>query len=139
MPMSPPESIHSTIGHTVLSGTAKRAPSMLCVAICELLSVPCTTTLLVVATLEMLHVASLVHDDLLHEVIMEVKAGELPSGGDGHREEDGAVALVAEVLLACSGDVVGGGWRIGKRSQAPSGWDERSTIFGSEGVFPIFS
>jgi geranylgeranyl diphosphate synthase, type II len=69
MPMRPPESIHSAMRHAVLpgagkEGSAKRAPPVLCVAACELLGAPRAAALPAAAALEMLHAASLVHDDL---------------------------------------------------------------------------
>jgi geranylgeranyl diphosphate synthase type II len=69
MPMRPPESIHSAMRYAVLpgagkEGAAKRAPPVLCVAACELLGAPHAAALPTAAALEMLHAASLVHDDL---------------------------------------------------------------------------
>ncbi|CAN6280445.1 unnamed protein product [Urochloa humidicola] len=70
MPMRPPESIHSAMRYAVLpgagkeAGAAKRAPPVLCVAACEVLGAPRAAALPAAAALEMLHAASLVHDDL---------------------------------------------------------------------------
>ncbi|XP_040376691.1 heterodimeric geranylgeranyl pyrophosphate synthase small subunit, chloroplastic [Oryza brachyantha] len=69
MPIRPPESIHSAMRYAVLpgagnEGTAKRAPPVLCVAACELLGAPRAAALPAAVALEMLHAASLVHDDL---------------------------------------------------------------------------
>ncbi|KAE8776335.1 heterodimeric geranylgeranyl pyrophosphate synthase small subunit, chloroplastic [Hordeum vulgare] len=69
MPIRPPESIHNAMRHAVLpgagkEGAAKRAPPVLCVAACELLGAPRAAALPTAAALEMLHGASLVHDDL---------------------------------------------------------------------------
>ncbi|XP_020094803.1 heterodimeric geranylgeranyl pyrophosphate synthase small subunit, chloroplastic [Ananas comosus] len=64
IPVRYPEWIYEAMRHAVLSGGAKRASPVMCVAACELLGAPRAAAFPTAAALEMAHAASLVHDDL---------------------------------------------------------------------------
>ncbi|XP_042382445.1 heterodimeric geranylgeranyl pyrophosphate synthase small subunit, chloroplastic-like [Zingiber officinale] len=64
VPVRYPESIHKAIRHVVLSPGAKRAPPIMCIASCELVGGLRSAAFPAACALEMVHAASLVHDDL---------------------------------------------------------------------------
>ncbi|KAJ6800633.1 heterodimeric geranylgeranyl pyrophosphate synthase small subunit, chloroplastic [Iris pallida] len=65
VPVVFPDSIHLSMRHSLLSPAAKRAPPVLCIAAaCDLLGSPLPAALPTACALEMVHSASLVHDDL---------------------------------------------------------------------------
>ncbi|KAL4186643.1 hypothetical protein AMTRI_Chr09g15100 [Amborella trichopoda] len=64
VPLRFPSVIHEAMRHTVLSPGAKRASPILCIATCELFGAPRSLALPTACALEMIHAASLIHDDL---------------------------------------------------------------------------
>ncbi|WOL09727.1 hypothetical protein Cni_G18480 [Canna indica] len=64
IPVRFPQRIHQAMRHAVLSGSAKRAPPVMCVAACELVGGHRSAAFPAACALEMVHAASLVHDDL---------------------------------------------------------------------------
>lgn len=64
IPTNYPHQIHDSIRYAVLSPGAKRASPVLCIAACELLGGHRSLALPTASALEMVHAASLVHDDL---------------------------------------------------------------------------
>ncbi|KAJ1703084.1 hypothetical protein LUZ63_002863 [Rhynchospora breviuscula] len=59
-----PENMYEAMRYSVFSGSAKRAPPIMCIASCELFGTPRAAALPTAAALEMVHAASHVHDDL---------------------------------------------------------------------------
>ncbi|KAG2706102.1 hypothetical protein I3843_05G078400 [Carya illinoinensis] len=59
-----PEKIYEAMRHSVLSKGAKRAPPVMCVAACELFGGNRLVAFPTACALEMVHAASLIHDDL---------------------------------------------------------------------------
>ncbi|XP_072988344.1 heterodimeric geranylgeranyl pyrophosphate synthase small subunit, chloroplastic-like [Typha latifolia] len=64
LPLRYPARIHEAMRHSVLSGAAKRASPVMCVAACELVGGHRSAAFPTATALEMCHAASLVHDDL---------------------------------------------------------------------------
>ncbi|MQM22850.1 hypothetical protein Taro_055908 [Colocasia esculenta] len=65
VPRRYPDLIHDAMRYAVLSPGSKRAPPVMCIAVaCELLGVPRDAALPTACALEMVHAASLIHDDL---------------------------------------------------------------------------
>ncbi|KAJ0963396.1 hypothetical protein J5N97_028518 [Dioscorea zingiberensis] len=66
VPVRYPSRVHEAMRYSVLSGGAKRAPSVMCVAACELVGgrERRDAAFPTACALEMVHAASLVHDDL---------------------------------------------------------------------------
>ncbi|CAL9203921.1 unnamed protein product [Musa hybrid cultivar] len=64
VPIRYPESVHKAMRHSVLSGGGKRAPPIMCIAACELVGGHRSAAFPAACALEMIHAASLVHDDL---------------------------------------------------------------------------
>uniref|UniRef100_A0A1D1YF90 Heterodimeric geranylgeranyl pyrophosphate synthase small subunit, chloroplastic n=1 Tax=Anthurium amnicola TaxID=1678845 RepID=A0A1D1YF90_9ARAE len=65
VPVRYPLRIHEAMRYSVLAPGAKRAPPVMCLAVaCELLGAPRAAALPTACALEMVHTASLVHDDL---------------------------------------------------------------------------
>ncbi|URE25424.1 Polyprenyl synthetase [Musa troglodytarum] len=63
VPIRYPESVHKAMRHSVLSG-GKRASPIMCIAACELVGGHRSAAFRAACALEMIHAASLVHDDL---------------------------------------------------------------------------
>ncbi|CAL9124620.1 unnamed protein product [Musa textilis] len=63
VPIRYPESVHKAMRHSVLSG-GKRASPIMCIAACELVGGHRSAAFPAACALEMIHAASLVHDDL---------------------------------------------------------------------------
>ncbi|WOL16802.1 heterodimeric geranylgeranyl pyrophosphate synthase small subunit [Canna indica] len=64
VPVRYPERVHRAMRHSVLDGAAKRAPAIMCVASCDLFGGCRSASFPAACALEMVHAASLVHDDL---------------------------------------------------------------------------
>ncbi|KAJ1703083.1 hypothetical protein LUZ63_002862 [Rhynchospora breviuscula] len=59
-----PENMYEAMRYSVFRSGSKRAPSIMCIAACELFGTPRTAALPTAAALEMVHAASHMHDDL---------------------------------------------------------------------------
>ncbi|KAK2665655.1 hypothetical protein Ddye_004229 [Dipteronia dyeriana] len=64
VPVKYPEQIYEAMRYSVLAKGAKRAPPVMCVAACELFGVDRLAAFPTACALEMVHAASLIHDDL---------------------------------------------------------------------------
>ncbi|KAL6011816.1 hypothetical protein ACLOJK_002282 [Asimina triloba] len=65
IPLRYPPSIHEAMRYSVLAKGAKRAPPVMCIAAaCDLLGLPRPAAFPTACALEMVHAASLIHDDL---------------------------------------------------------------------------
>ncbi|CAH2075804.1 unnamed protein product [Thlaspi arvense] len=64
IPVKYPEGIYEAMRYSVLAQGAKRAPPVMCVAACELLGGHRRAAFPTACALEMVHAASLIHDDL---------------------------------------------------------------------------
>eukprot|EP00252_Welwitschia_mirabilis_P016867 TRINITY_DN3752_c0_g1_i1.p1 TRINITY_DN3752_c0_g1~~TRINITY_DN3752_c0_g1_i1.p1 ORF type:complete len:363 (+),score=34.68 TRINITY_DN3752_c0_g1_i1:162-1250(+) len=64
VPMRYPEIIHESMRYTVMAPQAKRAPPIMCVAACEAVGGSKSDALPTACAMEMIHAASLIHDDL---------------------------------------------------------------------------
>ncbi|GAB2219506.1 hypothetical protein Droror1_Dr00007142 [Drosera rotundifolia] len=64
IPVSYPDKIYEAMRYSVLAKGAKRAPPVMCVAACELFGGDRTAAFPTACALEMVHAASLIHDDL---------------------------------------------------------------------------
>ncbi|KAK3193098.1 hypothetical protein Dsin_024408 [Dipteronia sinensis] len=64
VPVKYPEQIYEAMRYSVLAEGAKRAPPVMCVAACELFGVDRLAAFPTACALEMVHAASLIHDDL---------------------------------------------------------------------------
>ncbi|KAK4849604.1 hypothetical protein QYF36_026488 [Acer negundo] len=64
VPVKYPEQIYEAMRYSVLADGAKRAPPVMCVAACELFGVDRLAAFPTACALEMVHAASLIHDDL---------------------------------------------------------------------------
>ncbi|XP_051144943.1 heterodimeric geranylgeranyl pyrophosphate synthase small subunit, chloroplastic [Andrographis paniculata] len=64
IPVKYPEQIYEAMRYSVLADGAKRAPPVMCVAACELFGVSRAAAFPTACALEMVHAASLIHDDL---------------------------------------------------------------------------
>ncbi|GAB2267807.1 hypothetical protein Dimus_002782 [Dionaea muscipula] len=64
IPVSYPEQIYEAMRYSVLAKGAKRAPPVMCVAACELFGGSRLAAFPTACALEMVHAASLIHDDL---------------------------------------------------------------------------
>ncbi|GMH18121.1 hypothetical protein Nepgr_019962 [Nepenthes gracilis] len=64
IPVSYPEQIYNAMRYSVLADGAKRAPPVMCVAACELFGGNRLAAFPTACALEMVHAASLIHDDL---------------------------------------------------------------------------
>jgi geranylgeranyl diphosphate synthase type II len=64
VPLRYPEKIHVSMRYSVLAEKAKRGPPMMCIAACEAVGGSKQQALPTACALEMVHTASLIHDDL---------------------------------------------------------------------------
>uniref|UniRef100_A0A803LG88 Uncharacterized protein n=1 Tax=Chenopodium quinoa TaxID=63459 RepID=A0A803LG88_CHEQI len=64
IPVSYPERIYEAMRYTALDKVAKRAPPVMCITACELLGGHRSAAFRTACALEMVHAASLIHDDL---------------------------------------------------------------------------
>ncbi|KAG1362712.1 putative Geranylgeranyl pyrophosphate synthase 7, chloroplastic [Cocos nucifera] len=64
LPVRYPERIFEAMRYSVLAGGGKRAPPIMCIAACELVGGDRSAAFPTACALEMVHAASLVHDDL---------------------------------------------------------------------------
>ncbi|CAL1372893.1 unnamed protein product [Linum trigynum] len=64
IPIQYPEKIYEAMRYSTLADGAKRAPPVMCVAACELFGVNRLAAFPTACALEMVHAASLIHDDL---------------------------------------------------------------------------
>lgn len=64
IPIRHPARIYESMRHSVLASGAKRASPIMCIAACELLGGDRSLALPTASALEMVHAASLIHDDL---------------------------------------------------------------------------
>nr|APX64489.1 geranyl diphosphate synthase small subunit II [Phalaenopsis bellina] len=64
IPIAYPDRIYESMRYSVLSNGAKRAPPIMCIAACELVGGDRSIALPTASALEMVHTASLIHDDL---------------------------------------------------------------------------
>ncbi|XP_010905229.1 heterodimeric geranylgeranyl pyrophosphate synthase small subunit, chloroplastic [Elaeis guineensis] len=64
LPVRFPERIFEAMRYSVLAGGGKRAPPIMCIAACELVGGDRSAAFPTACALEMIHAASLVHDDL---------------------------------------------------------------------------
>eukprot|EP00262_Sarcandra_glabra_P007366 TRINITY_DN2010_c0_g1_i1.p1 TRINITY_DN2010_c0_g1~~TRINITY_DN2010_c0_g1_i1.p1 ORF type:complete len:346 (-),score=44.60 TRINITY_DN2010_c0_g1_i1:170-1207(-) len=64
LPIRYPDQIYEAMRYSVLAKGAKRAPPVMCVAACELFGAPRLAAFPTACALEMVHAASLIHDDL---------------------------------------------------------------------------
>lgn len=64
VPLRYPEKIHVSMRYSVLAEKAKRGPPMMCIAACEAVGGSKEQALPTACALEMVHTASLIHDDL---------------------------------------------------------------------------
>ncbi|KAK9109364.1 hypothetical protein Sjap_017424 [Stephania japonica] len=64
IPVKYPERIYEAMRYSVLDEAAKRAPPVMCIASSEIFGVPRSAAFPTACALEMIHAASLIHDDL---------------------------------------------------------------------------
>ncbi|OVA08880.1 Polyprenyl synthetase [Macleaya cordata] len=64
IPIKYPEQIYESMRYSVLAKGAKRAPPVMCIASAELFGIPRRAAFPTACALEMVHAASLIHDDL---------------------------------------------------------------------------
>nr|ALT07956.1 putative geranyl diphosphate synthase small subunit type II.B [Leucosceptrum canum] len=76
LPLKYPELIHESMRYSVLAKAARRGPPAMCVAACELFGGDRATAFPTACALEMVHAASLIHDDLPYMDDAESRRGQ---------------------------------------------------------------
>nr|QEY10181.1 geranylgeranyl pyrophosphate synthase [Scutellaria barbata] len=79
LPLKYPELIHESMRYSLLAKAAKRGPPAMCVAACELFGGDRATAFPTACALEMVHAASLIHDDLPYMDDAQSRRGQPPN------------------------------------------------------------